>query len=127
MKNLAISLTVVSALTFLAGYLAWTPWPARDAAHRADDESAVLERTARRTLQESRDWVANRVVPAEIVDDVAGRPIPQPVAQSRVGAGVAEQPEGYSPGDYRGTMQRSPRANASRTPTRIGSKAGPIP
>jgi len=113
MKNLAISLTVVSALTFLAGYLAWTPWPARDAAHRADDESAVLERTARRTLQESRDWVANRVAPAEIVDDVAGRPIPQPVAQSRVGAGVAEQPEGYSPGDYRGTMQRSPRANAS--------------
>ncbi|MYE28536.1 MAG: S8 family serine peptidase [Gammaproteobacteria bacterium] len=113
MKNLAISLTVVSVLTFLAAYLAWSQWPTREAGDRADDSTAVLERTARRTLRESRTWVANRVAPAEIVDDVAGRPIPPPAAPSGLGAGIDGPPEGYSSGDYRGAMQRSPRTTSS--------------
>lgn len=110
LKSFAVTLPVVSVLLFLASYLEWLPWPAGESGHRATDRVA-LERTARRTLQESQAEVDFRVPPAGTTDQVSDRTIPPSGARSRLGADTVEPPAGYSFGDHRGLMQRTPRTS----------------
>lgn len=109
LKISAISASVLSILVLLAIYLVWSPWPTLESGHRAADETVALERTARRTLRESRVETETRVSPEDTADEVSSRQILPAAAPSGLGAEIDELPEGYSPGDYRGAMQRSPR------------------
>ncbi len=111
LKNFAISLPIVLVLVFLAGYLEWLPWQTRESGYRAADGAVALERTALRTLKESRAGTETPISPAATADAVAGPPIFPAAAPS--GADMEGLPEGYSLGEYRGLMQRSPRTISS--------------
>ena len=111
MKSFAISLSVVSVLAFLAVYFEWSPWPVRESGYRAAEETEALERTVQRTLRESRMEAETRTSPVATADEVAGRPILPTAAPSGCCAGIDELPDGYSLGEYRGSMRRFPRTS----------------
>ncbi len=74
----------------------------------ADPGQAAVERTLQRTLKESTaDIESPPTVPAPL-DDAASQAISLPQAEPPEPGSITDQlPEGYSPGTYRGTMQRA--------------------
>ncbi len=113
LKNFAISLPIVSGLVILAVYLEWLPQPVHESGYRVATETEALERTARRTLRESRVETTSRISPAETAEAVADPPVFPATAPAGLGAGIDGLPEGYAPGEYRGSMRRFPRTSLS--------------
>ena len=111
MKKLTILPASIAALV-AAGILWRSPDPLPEPGGHAASERSALERTVRRTFEESRTGVEMPPVEAPPVGPAAempGRQVQSAPMPAEFNAGMSGLPEGYSLGEYRGRMQRAPR------------------
>lgn len=112
MKQSAVPLSISLAVLVLAAVASRFADLTGDPAGQApaiDAEQATVDRLLERNLRESRTGVEMPVIEAApVVDFPPETVLPAQAADTEDGTGVAPLPEGYSPGTYRGPMQRAP-------------------
>lgn len=111
MKKLTMLLASIAALV-AAGILWRSLDPLPEPGAQVASERAALDRTVRRTFEESRTGVEVPPVEAPPIGSVAEdsrRPVQPPPMPAESDVGMSGLPEGYSLGEYRGRMQRAPR------------------
>ncbi|MYE05843.1 MAG: S8 family serine peptidase, partial [Chloroflexi bacterium] len=109
---LAISAAVLVLAAVASRFSDLTGEPA-EPAPAIDDRQATVDRILERTLRESRTGVETPAIEtAPVVEPPPESVVPVQTAATEPGAGVAQLPEGYSLGTYRGPMQRAPLTGA---------------
>ena len=104
---LAISAAVLVLAAVASRFSDLTGEPA-EPAPAIDDRQATVDRILERTLRESRTGVETPAIEtAPVVEPPPESVVPVQTAATEPGAGVAQLPEGYSLGTYRGPMQRA--------------------